>query len=195
MNIKEFQRKSIHILSLLIPFGYRYLTNYNRKISVLILFFITIGVIIVEVVRLENYTFRKFFNSLFGNVMRNHEAMEFSGATYLMISSIFTIAVFPADIAFLALSFLAIGDTMAALVGIHIGKRKLLSTKKSVEGTLSCFLSTFVFALLFKINPIVSFAGALAATIAEFSRLPLDDNFKIPILSGIAMSIIGMIIW
>ncbi|MEA1971726.1 MAG: phosphatidate cytidylyltransferase, partial [Candidatus Cloacimonadota bacterium] len=147
----------------------------------LILFFITVGVILVEVFRLENYTFRKFFNSLFGNVMRNHESIEFSGATYLMVSSIFTIAVFPADIAFLSLSFLAIGDTMAALVGVHLGKRKIFSTKKSVEGTLSCFVSTFIFALLFRVNPIIAFVGAVAATIAEFSRLPLDDNFKIPI--------------
>lgn len=195
MELKEFKRKSIHMLSLFIPFGYRYLLGYNKKLTVLILFFLTILCIIIELVRLENGSFRKFFNKFFGNMMRNHESVEFSGATYLMISAIFTIAIFPRDIAFVALSFLAIGDTMAALVGIHFGKRKMFSSKKSVEGTLACLISTFAFALIFKIHPVIAFVGAVAATMAEFSKIPLDDNFKIPIFSGLIMSLTGLFIW
>lgn len=195
MNLIELKRKSIHLLSLLIPFSYRYLTHYNKKISVLILFLVTLIIIIIEMARLENYTFRRFFNRWFGDMMRKHEALDFSGATFLMISSIISIAFFPRNIAFNALVFLAIGDTFAALIGKRFGKRKLFGSKKSLEGSLACFASTLIFAIAFDLNPIIAFVGALSATVAEFSRIPLDDNIKIPIFSGLMMTFASLFIW
>lgn len=118
---------------------------------------------------------------------------DFTGATYLFISTIICIAVFPRNIAFLSLSFLAIGDTFAAIVGIIFGKRKLLGTKKSLEGSIACFISSFIFAL-FYINPAIAFLGAFSATIAEFSRIPVDDNIKIPLLAGVVMSVFSIFV-
>jgi len=34
--------------------------------------------------------------------------------------------------------------------------------------------------------------GAFIATIAEFSWIPIDDNIKIPIASGLIMSFVNM---
>ena len=123
--------------------------------------------------------------------MRKHEIHSFTGATYLMISAVLCIGFFPAEIAVVSLAFLAIGDTLAALVGIQLGKRKILNNSKSLEGSLACFAGCFVFGLLF-LNPVVALIGAFTATVAEFSRIPIDDNIKIPIVSGLVMSFVNM---
>jgi len=192
-KLKEVYRKSIHLGSLILPFSYRYIFHYNRKQTFIFLVPITLVFLIIEIVRMEHRTVKRLFYNIFGIMLRKHEMHEFTGAAYLLISAIICIAVFPRNIAFLALSFLAIGDTFAAVIGIIFGKRKLLHTKKSLEGSLACFISSFVFALFF-INPTVAFFGALTAAIAELSRIPVDDNIKIPISAGLIMSVIGIFV-
>lgn len=43
---------------------------------------------------------------------------------------------------------IGIGDAAAALVGIYFGRHKWFTTKKTVEGTLACFLSQYISAIL-----------------------------------------------
>ena len=84
---------------------------------------------------------------------------------------------------------MSIGDTVAAIIGKSQGKRQFLKTPKSLEGSLACFVATFSFAIFF-IHPIIAFFGAITATIAEAAEIPLDDNIKIPIMSGIIMQLL-----
>jgi dolichol kinase len=157
----------------------------------LILVPLTIIALIIEIARIEHKTFKRIFYDLVGIMLRKHEIHDFTGATYLMISAVLCIGFFPADVAVASLAFLAIGDTLAALVGIPLGKRKILNTGKSLEGSLACFAGCFIFGLLF-LNPIVALIGAFTATVAEFSWIPIDDNIKIPIASGLVMSFVNM---
>lgn len=157
----------------------------------LVLVPLTVLALFIDVVRLEHKTSKRVFLNLVGILLRKHEIDNFTGATYMMISALLCIAFFPAEIAVGSLAFLAIGDTLAALVGIPLGKRKILNTAKSLEGSLACFIGCFIFGLFF-LNPVVALAGAFIATVAEFSRIPVDDNLKIPIASGLAMSLVNM---
>jgi dolichol kinase len=169
----------------------------GKKMTIFIFLCLMLITIIVELLRLENANFRKFFFFIFGVMLRKHEINNFTGASYLLISAIVCVAFFPAEIAFLAMSFLSIGDTMAALMGIHFGKRKFINSPKSFEGFLACFASTFLFGCVASmlaseksiLTPNIAFWGALTASIAELINIPIDDNVKIPILSGIAMCI------
>jgi dolichol kinase len=111
-----------------------------------------------------------------------------------MVSAVISIAIFPGNIAFMALSFLAIGDTLAALVGIRFGKRRLRGQKKSLEGSIACFLGTFVFGVIYYICDYelglslgTITVGAIGATIAEAWKIRFDDNIKIPLISGSLM--------
>ncbi|MDP8267732.1 MAG: phosphatidate cytidylyltransferase [Candidatus Tenebribacter davisii] len=157
----------------------------------LILIPLTIIALIIDIARLEHKTSKRIFLNLVGDMLRKHEIHNFTGATYMMISAVICIGFFPANIAVAALAFLAIGDTLAALVGIPFGKRKILSTNKSFEGSLACFVGCFIFGLFF-INPVVALTGASTAAIAEISKIPIDDNIKIPITSGLVMSFVNM---
>ena len=183
---REFFRKTIHVSALILPLSYRYLFNNDRKLAFIVLVPLTLIALVIEIARIEHKTVKRIFLDLFGLMLREHEFHDFTGATLLCI------AVFPADLGFVAIAFLAIGDSLAALVGIPFGKRKLFGTDKSLEGSMACFIGTFVFALFF-LSPFIALAGAVAATIAEIFPLPVDDNIKIPISAGIVMSLVNLI--
>ena len=187
--LSETYRKAIHLSSLALPFSFRYLFHNDRRIFFLFLVPTTVAFLFSELFRLKNKTFKNIFFNFFGLILRKHEHNDFTGATYLLMSSIVCIAIFSADIAFLALSFLAIGDTLAAIIGKSLGKRRL-KNKKSLEGTLACFIGTFSFALFF-VHPALAFFGALSTALAEVTDIPIDDNIKIPLISGFTMQIIN----
>ncbi|MBT4576153.1 MAG: phosphatidate cytidylyltransferase, partial [Candidatus Cloacimonetes bacterium] len=88
----------------------------------LVLVPLTVIALIIDVVRLEHKTSKRVFLNLVGILLRKHEIDNFTGATYMMISALLCIAFFPAEIAVASLAFLAIGDTLAALIGIPYGK-------------------------------------------------------------------------
>ncbi|MCK7532230.1 MAG: hypothetical protein MZV63_14980 [Marinilabiliales bacterium] len=88
---------------------------------------------------------------------------------FLVFAGMLCVVFFNPGIAFLSISYLAIGDTFAALVGMAKGERKFNGMKKSLEGSLACFVSILTYSIIFGtgINPIVYVAGCLAATAAE----------------------------
>ncbi|MFC1898598.1 diacylglycerol/polyprenol kinase family protein [Candidatus Cloacimonadota bacterium] len=186
----EIFRKAIHFSLILLPLAYRYGVNYDKRITLFVLFTLLAIALLVEIFRMKHPTFKRIFFDIFGLMMRKREYHDFTSATYMLISVVICIAVFPPEIAFVAISFLAIGDTLAALVGMRLGKRKLFGTDKSLEGSIACFAGTLIFALFF-MNPIIAVAGAFAASLAESVPMWVDDNIKVPITSGIVMILVG----
>lgn len=194
-QLSETIRKSIHLSSLAIPFGYRYIVGNRKTLGFLLLFLSLFVSLIIEFSRFRQKSFRKNFMRLFGLILRKHEWRDFTGATYLIFSSMLCIAFFEPLIAFCAMAYLSIGDTAAAMVGINLGKRKFIGMSKSLEGSLACFVSTFSFGLIFFWDrPVMALFGALAATVAELWQIPVDDNVKIPLISGFVMSLLSIFV-
>lgn len=78
----------------------------------------------------------------------------------------------------LAASF---GDTIGALVGTKYGKHKLWhNEKKSFEGSLSCFLTIFVFLLPLKLGISPTFIVALLGALIESFGSGID-NMTLPV--------------
>jgi phytol kinase len=195
-KLREALRKSIHIGSIGLPFAYKYIFGYNRLQMFVLLLVALITALGVELSRMQLPSFRKFFLKFFGILLRKHEIKDLTGATFLILAYMLCVVFFRPKIAFLAMGFLSIGDTFAAMVGITYGKRQFIGLKKTIEGSLGCFASTMIFALFFAdgLSPWIYTIGALSATLAELWIIPIDDNVKIPLLSGLCMTLVNIIV-
>ncbi len=180
--------------SLVIPLSYRYILHYNKNHAFILVLIALIISLIVEMRRFWQKSFRRTFYLMFGNILRKHELKNFTGATYLLLSSLLCIAFFNPEIAAASIAFLSIGDTFAALIGINFGRRKFIRNGKSLEGSLACFVSCLIFGLFWLRNPWLAVSGALVATVAELALINLDDNIVIPLSSGLIMSIVRLFI-
>ncbi len=195
MNTKSLQthelvRKAIHINTSLIPLIYWFFLE--RHLTLQIVIFLSLGFLSVDYLRLRSSMVEKIFMKVFGSALRQHEHNKLTGATYVFTGAVVCIFLFPKEIAVPALLILSISDTVAALVGIPFGKHKFL--KKSLEGSTAFFISTSIILYFFVPHSLlVIFAIALVVTLAEAYPMNLDDNFLIPILSGILLSLSSMI--
>lgn len=182
----ELKRKAIHLASFWIPLGY-YLTpsawqrDWERALLAAVILSLAI-----EVFRLNHPRTRNMFRHFFGELLRNHEQASLLGSTYLLIACLLSIHLFPKPIAALALSFLIVGDTVAAIVGKWIGRVRIFD--KTLEGSLACLAVCYALTLLVPSIPFhVALIGAVTATVFELLPIPLDDNFRIPLSAGFAM--------
>jgi dolichol kinase len=186
---QELLRKATHTGALIIPAGY-YLLSLSKAQMLTIMIPITLVMILIDISRLRQWAFwGAIAGPLAGRMIRHHEtAGDFTGATYILLSVCWTVALYDKPIAIAALMFIMVGDTLAALIGRKYGRHKF--GRKSVEGSLACLAGTVAVAL---IAPNLALAaalfGALVATVVEALSWRIDDNISVPILSGLAITL------
>ena len=166
----------------------------HRDIMVAGLGVVTFGVLLVDLMRLRSARMNAWFCRLFGPFLRDYESARLLGASYLLVASLVTYTLFSMPVAVLAISFLAVGDSSATLVGERFGRLKLF--RKNVEGVLACLLVCLAAASIWhyaglKAPLAVAIAGAVGAAIAEGIPIDIDDNLTIPILSGALMWLVS----
>ena len=182
----EFKRKLIHLFALSIPIGYYLLP---KRIALLILIPITIGSIIVDLIRLRNLPLSKFFNWLLGPILREHESWDLTGSSYILSASVLSILFFEKKIAIAAISYIILGDCASAIIGRIYGQTKI--ERKSLEGSMAFLSVCLLVALLLPGLPFwVGAIGALVATGVEAFSIPLNDNLSVPLVSGLVMEIL-----
>lgn len=182
----EFKRKLIHLFALAVPIGYYLLP---KRIALYILIPITIGSIIVDLIRLRNLPLAKFFNWLLGPILREHESWDLTGSSYILSASVLSILFFEKKIAIAAISYIILGDCASAIIGRIYGQTKI--EKKSLEGSLAFLSVCLLVALLLPGLPFwVGAIGALVATGVEAFSIPLNDNLSVPLVSGLVMEIL-----
>jgi dolichol kinase len=192
----ELLRKSIHLTSLLIPIIYYFIPE---GLGLTILIPLVLFSLIVDTLKIFSKKFRQFFIKFFGFMLREHELdvskHTYTGATFVLLSALITILLFPKVIFITAFSILIISDTSAALIGRKYGRHKFLA--KSLEGSSAFFLSAIVVVLAApKVTGsfteyLIGFAAALVATFGEnLSYGWADDNFVIPLSAGLTMWIL-----
>jgi dolichol kinase len=188
----EVIRKTIHIGSLSIPVGYYYIT---KETALTILIPLTIFSIAIDVGRHYIPPLKRMVTATFGRILRPHERESglLSGATYVLISALFCVFVFPKMITITAFAVLIVSDASSALIGRAFGKHKFLD--KSLEGTLAFVVSAWLVILLTpKAGPVASeyLIGAFAVIIGGIAEawsvtLRFDDNFSVPVSIGFTM--------
>jgi dolichol kinase len=131
-----------------------------------------------------------------GPIMRSNEVNRMSGTPFYVGSVLLSVAVFPKTIAILSILFLAIGDPISSIFGILWGsKGPRFSNGKSLIGTSAgmgiCTLVAFGVLVWLDVPTtqaiLISLAGGFAGGGAEMLPLDIDDNFSIPLVSGLAL--------
>jgi glycerol-3-phosphate acyltransferase PlsY len=149
----------------------------------------TSATVVLDLLRLTDHRLRNFFLRLFKSLIRSHEEEHLLGSTYFMIAALLSVLAFDKQIAIASLTFLIIGDTVAAIVGKKYGVP--LYWGKSIQGSLACFASCVLIGAALLNDPWVILAGALAAAVAEALPVPMDDNMRVPIISGLVMQLVA----
>jgi len=191
---QELFRKTIHLsANSLIPLAYLFL-NIPKIWMAILIGIASVVFVMIDIRRTRNGWLSKIFAKLFNSMLRSHELEgKLTGASYVLIGSFISIAIFPKEIAVLALLFTAIGDTAAALYGRKFGKLRIWN--KTLEGSIAGLIACVIIALFFpQIPNIIKFSGAFAAMFIELLPINIDDNLRIPLFSGIVMYIISNLI-
>ncbi|MGD8414572.1 MAG: SEC59/DGK1/VTE5 family protein [Candidatus Latescibacterota bacterium] len=183
---RELQRKSIHLGMIIIPL-WVYITPPNWSLLGLII--ATFATVAVDLLRLTDQRLRGFFLRLFRSLIRSHEQEHLLGSTYFMIAALLSVLAFDHNIAIASLTFLILGDTVAAIVGKKYGRPMYWG--KSPQGSMACFVCCLIIGAALLDNRWVIVAGALAATLAEALPVPMDDNMRVPVVSGLVMQLVA----
>lgn len=187
----EVVRKGIHLFSLSIPVIYAFIT---RELALWILIPLTATALAIEAGRYWSPAFADVFYRVFRPIMRRHEQdnenKRLNGATYVLLSAVLCVAVFPKLITITAFAILIISDSTSALIGRRFGKRPFF--RKSREGAIAFFVSALVVVLVTPKSEglpweyAIGIAGALVGTIVEAASR-IDDNLAIPVSVGAVM--------
>ncbi len=189
----ELVRKLIHLCSLAIPIIYYFIPRSN---AIIILSFFAGFAIVLDLSRYIYPSIGKVFYNIFGFLLRKHEVdhkkKNLNGATYVFISALLCVLIFPKVFFITAFCILIISDSSAALIGRKFGKHKFLA--KSLEGTLAFFVSASIVVLF---TPKIEYqameyligiiAAAVGAVVENISFGFADDNLSIPIAIGFTM--------
>jgi len=189
----ELFRKLIHLTSLSIPIIYYFISTETASIILGILAGLAL---IIDLGRYLHPETGKIFYKFFGFLLREHELDQkkknLNGATYVLISALISVLIFPKVIFISAFSILIISDSLAALVGRKFGRHQFLS--KSLEGTLTFFISACIVILFtpkvggFFEEYLIGFIAAFVGAIVENISFKLvDDNLSIPLSVGFTM--------
>ena len=183
----ELLRKTIHVFNSLIPLS---LCLFRQD-------YITIGVgvaltvwLLLEFFRLSNKKAKSVYRRIFGRVTRKFEDSSLTGATYVLLSSFIILFFFSKYVCIAALLIMSFSDTFAAIIGKIYGKTRI--GNKTLEGSFAFLLVSFLIVVIMSpyLNIFQSLVAIVVVTVVElFPINNIDDNFSVPIICAIIMSI------
>ena len=187
----EILRKLLHLSSSIIPLSYFFIFK-DQGLMMMILLFLTTISLLIEYFR-YNYRgrLRNIFQKYLMEILRTKEIEgQFTGATWMLIGFTFTVLLFEFEIAVLALLFLCIGDSVAAIVGTAFPIGKIWN--KSLLGSFAGIILCAIFGIIINnsLSPNLIILGSISAMFVELIPSRINDNFSIPIFSGFTMHIL-----
>jgi dolichol kinase len=188
----ELARKGIHLLSLSIPIVYYYI---EKSTALAILVPLTFLFLSTDLLRQFHRPSRLLYHKYFAWLLRAHERTDhlirLNGATYVLLSAVVCMWIFPKLIFITAFAMLIVSDTSAALIGRRFGSRPFLN--KSLAGAMAFFISGFLVVLIAPkaenhvLEYCIGILGAGVGTFVESFSTAVDDNLSIPISIGVLM--------
>ena len=183
----EIARKLIHLASAVIPLSYIYIIN-DLIIMLCILSLFVVFSFFIEILRRDHFKYSKIFLRFFGFMLRDNEKKDkLTGATWVFLGALFTFILIPYPFSILALLFLSVGDTFAAIIGISFPYIKI--GNKTLSGFFAGFISSILVGICFNlpVSIYILIFGALMASVIEIIPISVNDNITIPLFSGSMM--------
>jgi dolichol kinase len=188
----EIKRKLFHHLPLLYMGLY---AAFPRWVTQWLLFLALVLLSAVEFLRIRRPEINAWFLARFGGIHRPAEVLHASGIYWTLLGCWATMVIFTnRKIVLAAMGFLVFGDTVAALVGQKYGRKPWpMNPSKTLEGSGGFALASLLWGLLFVRWP-VAVLGAAAGAWVEARPLPWNDNFWIPLLSALFLSVCNLVL-
>jgi len=185
----ELLRKLIHMATAVIPLSYFF--GIEKQIIIAVCIILSIGFLIVDILRMNFDLVRKYFLVIFSNLLRGEETRNrLTGATFLFIGMTITFLLFNKQAAIPAVLLLNLADTSAAVIGKAFGKKQIIG-KKTWFGSLGFLITGALVILMFTDFYWVGFAVVLLTAAVEIIPQPINDNLLIPVFSGFLLHIFG----
>jgi phosphoserine phosphatase len=186
-SINDFTREIIHasgIFMSILAMAVGILHVAAFIVSVLILY------CIAEISRIKGKSL-PVFTKVTEYVASQSELCEFTFApVYYALGILLTLLLFPAPVSYAAIAVFTLGDSTASLIGGTITGHSLpFNGAKSLEGSLAGFLFAFLAACVF-VSPWFALIGASVGMFVEYLPLPINDNFLIPLVTGLVLTLV-----
>ncbi|MFX0154851.1 MAG: glycerol-3-phosphate acyltransferase [Candidatus Hodarchaeota archaeon] len=165
----------------------------NPKVTALTLIgSVALVFILVDLMRFINKQTNILLTEKIRSIFKKGEISKFSSMTIFLIAGFFSIVLFEKVIAITVLIFLIFGDIFGKIFGLAFGKHKIFD--KTVEGTLAyaggiLICGYFIFSL-FDIPLLILICGGFMAPITELFSFGIDDNFSVPLVTGVVMTVV-----
>jgi dolichol kinase len=187
-RLSEVVRKALHFLIALAPV----LARYHKTYTLALLAGGTAAYAVMEILRRKGLTI-PLVSSLTVFASRRRDKDRFVlGPVTLGMGAFLTLLLFPPVAAAAGIYALAFGDGTASLAGKFSGRLPFLFGK-SVEGSLACFLGTFVSAYLvsqrLENRRHIALIAACTATVTELLPIRDWDNVIIPLATASAVQL------
>jgi dolichol kinase len=192
----ELQRKAIHLGALVLPFAILALPTPLARgvLTALAVLAVALDVARQRIPAVHGLLIER----VFGWMMRPEELafggpIVFNGAVWMCLSAAVCVWLFPPDVGAAALAMLMVGDGAAAVLGRRFGRTKWPGSPKSVEGSAAYAAAAFLTGLAVATWPsaeltlLACAVGAALGAALEALPIPVNDNFRVPVLSGLAM--------
>jgi dolichol kinase len=194
--MKKWQRNLYHLgVGILFPLGYYF---GHKPGAVIFTSFLFILMLIFEFKRFQRPGFNRWVFKHLSSFVKSKEKIRPIGTTYFLLGVLLTIGLFPHYIAVASLTFVALADVAAAVVGERYGKIRFLN--KSLEGTATFFITALLAGIVLMQLPRMQMEGlnfqlviwgALTATLVELFSFRIDDNLSVPVITALVMKIIA----
>lgn len=173
---REISRKALHLSGITVPLAYYFLGRDYALLYTSAALLVFLG---LEFVRIRAQLLFPLERAA-EYIQRKGERNALAASVYFCVAGIATIFFFDEKSVIIGLSAALLSDMAAALVGVGVGKRRIVAGK-TVEGSLAGVAMAIGVVIL--LGGGVSVALALGAVFLALDLIDLgiDDNFTLPL--------------
>jgi HAD superfamily phosphoserine phosphatase-like hydrolase len=185
-STNDFVREDIHASGFFMPV---IASLIGVPIVGALIFTIALTYTISELWRLDGREL-SFISAITRHAASQSELNGFAAAPlYFAFGILFTLLVFPAPASYAAIAMFCLGDSVASLFGGLISTSLPFNKGKTWEGSLAGFFFAFLAGTFF-VSPLLAFIGAAIAMTVEVLPLPVNDNVLVPVITGVALTLL-----